>query len=163
MSRVRVCCMGTHRGTHGVVISTSTNSRSKTAKLEVKFRICRPAGVTFKHMLDALLFPRWKEGDKPQRVRLSIEWSPRIGRTHPSNFFGCGRYNMPPGYRARKVASFAIRVTPVGSLPIETPWPAQYTEAEGPWMGLSPLEPKEDNPLRFSRLILAVMSVWDGT
>ena len=139
------------------------NSRSKTAKSEVKFRICNPAGVTFKHMLDASLFPRWNEGDKPPRVRLSIEWSPRIGRNHPSNFFGCGRYSMPPEYRTREVASFAIRVIPVDSLPTDKPWPAQYIEAEGPWEGLSPLKPKEDNPLRLSRLILAIMSVWDGT
>jgi len=145
---------------NGVVISTSMNSRSKTAKFEVKLRICNPAGVTFKHMLDTSLFPRWKAADKPPRVRLSIEWSPQIGRNHPSKFFGCGRYSMPPEYRTRGVASFAIRVTPVDSLPTDKPWPAQYIEAEGPWMCLSLLKPKEDNPLRLSRLIPAIMSLW---
>ena len=70
---------------------------------------------------------------------------------------------MPPEYRTREVATFAIRVTPVCSLPTDKPWPVQYIEAEGPWMGLSPLKPKEDNPLRFSRLILAIISVWHRT
>jgi len=148
---------------NGVVISTAMNWRSKTATFEVKLRICNPVGLTFKHMLPASLFPRWKKGDKAPRVRLNVEWSPQIGRNHPFNFFGRGRYGMPPVYQAHKVASFAIRITPVDSLPTDKPWPAQYIEAEGPWTGLSPLKPKEDKPLRFSRLILAIMSVWDGT